>query len=100
MPDDPSHRGLAAESPRELAAECLAVAKRSSSLQVRASLLTIAQKWHDLAELDERDARNKAVRLRAVQRRIGRELRARYKRLKELPHRVFTLLMQLDTEQN
>jgi len=44
-------------------------------LQVRASLLTIAQKWHDLAELDERDARNKALRLRAIQRRIGRELR-------------------------
>jgi hypothetical protein len=88
MPDDPSHR--------ELAAICLAMAKRASGLRVRASLLKIAQKWHDLAEIDDRDA----ARLRAVQREIGRELRTHYKLPKELPHRVFTLLMQLDAEQS
>jgi hypothetical protein len=63
MPDDPSHR--------ELAAFCLAMAERASGLRDRASLLKIAQKWHDLAEIDERDA----ARLRAVQLEIGRELR-------------------------
>ena len=54
----------------------------------------------ELAELDELDAWNKAVRLRAIQTMISRELRSQYKLPKELPHRIFTLLMQLDAEQN
>ena len=54
----------------------------------------------ELAELDELDAWNKAVRLRAIQTKISRELRSQYKLPKELPHRIFTLLMQLDAEQN
>jgi hypothetical protein len=62
----------------------------------RASLLKIAQKWHDLAEIDDRDA----ARPHAVQREIGRELRTHYELPKELPHRVFALLMQLDAEQS
>ena len=49
----------------------------------------------ELAELDELDAWNKAVRLRAIQTNISRELRSQYKLPKELPHRIFTLLMHL-----
>ena len=54
----------------------------------------------ELAGRDELDAWNKAVRLRAIQNKISRELRSQYKLPKELPHWVFTLLMQLDSEQN
>jgi hypothetical protein len=54
----------------------------------------------ELAELEELDAWNRAVRLRAIQTKISRELRSQYKLPEELPHRMFTLLMQLDAEQN
>ena len=54
----------------------------------------------ELAERDELDAWNKAVRLHAIQTKISGELRSQYKLPKELPHRIFTLLMQLDAEQN
>ena len=37
----------------------------------------------ELAELDELDAWNKAVRLRAIQTKISRELRSQYKLPKE-----------------
>jgi hypothetical protein len=40
------------------------------------------------------------VRLRAIQTKISRELRSQYKLPEELPHRMFTLLMLLDAEQN
>jgi hypothetical protein len=54
----------------------------------------------ELPEFDELDAWDKAVRLRAIQTQISRELRSQYKLPNELPHRIFTLLMQLDAEQN
>src|ERR1700730_18425275 len=66
---------------RQLAAECLAAAKKTSDVQVRASLVEMAQKWLDLAERCEHDAWNTNLRLRALQAAIGEELRAQY----ELP---------------
>jgi hypothetical protein len=84
---------------RRLAAECLASARQTSDLRVRASLLEMAQKWIDLAELCEHDAWNESLRLRALQAAIGQELRAQYKLPQELTHRILTLLMQLNAEQ-
>jgi hypothetical protein len=40
----------------------------------------------DLAELDERDNWQQALRLRAIKRKIGQELRAQYELPEELPH--------------
>ena len=81
---------------RRLVAECLTSARKTSDLQVRASLLEMAQKRLDLAELCEHDAWNEALRLRALQAAIGRELRVQYGLPRELPHGILTLLMQLN----
>jgi hypothetical protein len=58
----------------------------------------MAQKYVDLAERSEHDGRNEALRLRALQAAIGQELRALYAPPEHMPHRLFTLLMQLDAE--
>ena len=81
---------------RRLAAECLALAKDTSDTDVRAFLLAMAQKLLDLAEQDERDNWEKVIRLRAIQSEIGRALRANYVLPREVPHRILTLLMQLN----
>jgi hypothetical protein len=80
---------------RRLAAECLEVAKRTSHAGVRASLLEMAQKWLELAELCEHDAWNQKLRLRALQAAIGKELRVHYELPQQLPHGILALLMQL-----
>jgi transcriptional regulator with XRE-family HTH domain len=85
---------------RRLAAECLAVAKQTSDVGVRASLLEIAQKWLDLAELCEHDAWNEKLRLRAVQATIGKELRVHYELPQQLSHQLLALLMQLNEQEN
>jgi hypothetical protein len=85
---------------RRLAAECLAVAKQTSDVGVRASLLEIAQKWLDLAELCEHDAWNEKLRLRAVQAAIGKELRVHYELPQQLSHQLLALLMQLNEQEN
>ena len=61
---------------RRMAAECLALARPISDSGVRASLVEMAQKWLDLAELSEHDGWNEALRLRALGAAIGRELQA------------------------
>jgi hypothetical protein len=81
---------------RRLAAECLALAKDTSDTDVRAFLLAMAQKWLDMAEQDEHDNWDKVIRLRAIQTEIGRALRANYGLPWEVPHRILTLLMQLN----
>ena len=81
---------------RRLAAECLALARQTSDLRVRASLLDMAQKRIGLAEISEYDTWNEALRLRALQAAIGEKLRAQYELPRELPHWALTLLMQLD----
>ena len=85
---------------RQLAAECLAEAKRTSDSRGRASLLEMAQKWLDLAERCEHDAWNTNLRQRALQAAIGEELRAQYELPQELPHQLLTLLMQLNAQNN
>jgi hypothetical protein len=60
----------------------------------------MTQRWLDLAELHDDDALDKAVRFRAVQAKIGQELRAQYGLPRELPHRILTLLMQLNAQQD
>jgi hypothetical protein len=68
--------------------------------RLRRQLVPNGPSPRELAELDDLDAWNKTVRLRAIETKISRELRSQYKLPKELPHRIFTLLMQLDAEQN
>ena len=85
---------------RRLVPECLTLARQTSDLQVRASLLEMAQKRIDLAELSEHDAWNEALRLRALQAAIGENLRAQYELPPELPHCMLTLLMQLNRQNN
>ena len=74
------------------------MAKQASDANIRASLVEMAWEWLDLAELDEWDNWQKALRLRAVQTKIGQELRAQYELPEELPHGILTLLMQLNAQ--
>ena len=94
---------------RQRACECLAMAKQASDENSRAFLVEMAWKWLDLAELDEWDnwqkalrlrATQKALRLLAIQTKIGRELRAQYEPPEELPDPLLTLLNQLDVQQD
>src|ERR1700722_4900874 len=82
-----------------LAADCLTLARYISDSRARAALLEIAQKRLDLAELSEHDAWNQTLRLRALQAAIGKELHALYGVPQALPHRLLTLLMQLNSAQ-
>jgi len=81
-----------------MAAECLAVAKQTADSGIRASLLEMAQKWLDLAERSQQDGWNEALRLRAIDAAIGQELRALYELPHKLPHRLLTLLIQLNAQ--
>jgi CheY-like chemotaxis protein len=81
---------------RQIAAECLASAQKTTDLAIRASLVSIAQKWLDLAERASRQ--RDAVDIRAIQTRLGQELRALYELPQKLPHRLFMLLIQLDEQ--
>jgi hypothetical protein len=84
---------------KQHASECLTMAKQASDANSRAFLVKMAWKWLDLAELDEWDNWQKALRLRGIQTKIGQELRTQYQLPEELPHGILTLLMQLN-EQN
>jgi hypothetical protein len=81
-----------------MAAECLAVARQSCDSGVRASLVEMAQKWLDLAERSEHDGWNESLRLRALEAAIGQQLRALYGLQHTLPHRLLSLLMQLNAQ--
>jgi hypothetical protein len=78
-----------------MAAECLAIAKRTSDSGVHAWLVEMAQKWLDLSERDEHNGWKESLRLHALEAAIGQELRALYELPKALPHRLLILLMQL-----
>jgi hypothetical protein len=84
---------------RRLAAEFMATAKLITDSKIRASILALAQKWLDLAErgLSQQEA-DRAACLRDIQTKIGQELRATYDLPQELPHRMRTLLMQLNDQ--
>jgi hypothetical protein len=58
----------------------------------------MAQRYLDLAERSEHDGWNEALRLRAMEAAIGQEIRALYAPPEHIPHRLFTLLMQLDAQ--
>jgi hypothetical protein len=81
-----------------MAAECLATAKQTFDAGIRASLVEMAQRYLDLAERSEHDGWNEALRLRALEAAIGQELRALYALPEHIPHRLLTLLMQLDAQ--
>jgi hypothetical protein len=83
---------------RRMAAQCLAVARETCDSGVRASLIDMAQKWLDLAERSEYDGWNESLHLRALESAIGQELRALYEVPHALPHRLLTLLMQLNAQ--
>jgi hypothetical protein len=79
-----------------MAAQCLAIAKQTADPGIRASLVQMAQRWLELAELSEHAGSNEALLLRALETAIGQELRALFELPRNLPRRLLTLLMQLD----
>jgi hypothetical protein len=82
---------------RQLAAQRLIFAKQMADWRIRASVLGMTQRWLDLAEpREEPDGLDKALRLRAIQTKIGREFRAQYQLPQELPHGILTLLLQIN----
>jgi hypothetical protein len=85
---------------RQRACECLAMAKRASDANSRAFLVETAWKWLDLAERDRWDNWEKALRLRAIQTNIGRELRAHYELPQQLPHGILARLIQINAPQD
>jgi hypothetical protein len=76
------------------------MAKQASDANIRALFVDMAWKWLDLAELDEWDNWEKALRRRAIQTKIGQELRAQYELPQELPGRILTLLMKINAPQD
>jgi hypothetical protein len=70
------------------------LSQQTSDFNLRVSLLPIAQKWLDLAELGPRHY--DATDFGAMRTQIGRELRALYALPHMLPHQLFTLLAQLN----
>jgi hypothetical protein len=83
---------------RQLAGERLIFAKQMTDWKIRACVLGMTQRGLDLADPSEPDALDKALRLRAIQTKIGKELRSRFEIPKELPHQLLTLLMQLNDQ--
>jgi hypothetical protein len=85
---------------KRLAAEFLATARLITDSNIRASILALAQKWLDLAEsrAGQPEALARAACLRAIQTKIGKELRAQYDLPQELPRRMRTLLLQLNDQ--
>jgi hypothetical protein len=82
---------------KHIATQRLIFAKQMADWKIRASVLGMTQRWLDLAERrEEPDAADKALRLRAIQTRIGRELRAQYQLSQELPRGILTLLLQIN----
>jgi|HubBroStandDraft_6_1064221.scaffolds.fasta_scaffold2028542_1 hypothetical protein len=68
---------------------------------IRVSVLGMAQRSLERAELSDAELRDedpldKALRLRAMQAQIGRELRMRVGLPRELPHRMLWVLVKLD----
>jgi hypothetical protein len=86
---------------RQFATQRLIFAKQMADWKIRASVLGMTQRWLDLAEhRKEHDASDKALRLRAIQTQVGRELRAQYQLPQELPHGILRLLMQMNAPQD
>ena len=79
---------------RRLAAECLAVARKTSASQLHANLIDIAKKWGALAERAEREA----LHCQTAQALIGEQLRDLYKTSNAMPPHLLALLAQLDDE--
>jgi hypothetical protein len=77
-----------------------AVAQQTSDLKLRASLLTMAQRWLALANAEfnpaEPDLWDKTFYHFKIQSKIGRELQSHFELPRQLPHQVSTLLMQID----
>jgi hypothetical protein len=81
---------------RQLAAARLIFAKQMSGWKIRPSVLGMTQRWLDWAEPREPDALDKALRLRAIQTKIGQELRAQYELPEEQTHGILTLLIHIN----
>jgi hypothetical protein len=90
MPDD------WAQSYRRSAAKRLAQARQASDLQMRASLMLMAQRWLEQAKLIEQSALEQPLRHRAIQCGIGSRLKGLYQPLHCLPPDFIALLSQLD----
>jgi hypothetical protein len=98
MPEDRSRER------RRLAAECLAAAQATSEPTERAALLAMAQKWLGLANADtgvgRGEAWEKTFYHRVMQAEIGRSIKRELRPSRQMPHRLFTLLLQLEETDN
>jgi hypothetical protein len=84
-----------AQQRRQLADQCLVLAKQATRAATRNSMVAMAHAFFDLAEREELNILRESLRLRALQNNIGQELRAHYELPQELPPRILTMLMQL-----
>jgi len=96
----PEMSGDRSRERRRLAAKRLIFAKQMDDWRIRASVLGMTQRWLDLAQPREPVASDKALRLRAIQTNIGRELRAQFDLPREMPYRILTLLIQIGAPQD
>jgi len=96
----PEMSGDRSRERRRRAAERLIFAKQMNNWRMRASVLGMTQRWLDLAQSPEPVALDKALRLRAIQTNIGRELRAQFDLPREMPHRILTLLIEIGAAQD
>ena len=94
MPEDRAH------ARRRLAAKCLSLAQQTPDLRLRASLLTMAQRWLALANAEFNpaapDMSDKTLYTLVIQTKIGRELRSHFELPRQLPHQISALLTQVD----
>jgi hypothetical protein len=80
-----------------LGSEWLGLAQRTSDPKARASLLAVSYGCLDLAERSERDTRDQLLlRHRAIQADIARGLQDFYPLPSDVPHRLLTLLVQMN----
>jgi hypothetical protein len=85
---------------RHLANECLTQARQSADTQARASLIAVAQRWLDLAEIAEHDAAHESLRRRGIQRAIGDELKKLFGLSSTLPPHILSLLAEMNAASN
>jgi hypothetical protein len=82
---------------RQLATQRLIFARQMADWKIRASVLGMTQRWLDLAEpCEEPDALYRALRLRAIQRNIGPELRAQLDLPRKMPSLADFLVLSGD----
>ena len=83
---------------RHLAVELMATARLITDARIRTTILALGEKWLDLAEggLGDQETRYRTEGLRALQMKIGEELRTDCDSPQELSQRLRAILMELN----